>query len=497
MAYVLEESQTNYNGGAAPGSASYRLGQTFKAGSSYTLTKVELLMYREGTPPNITVEIQGTSGGAPDNNVLATQSIDISSITTSTSGEWVEIIFDTPAELTLNTTYAIVVGDGYTDSSNRYRWNQNTVSDDYTDGSKYFATTGENWSQSNYDFCFKTYSGSDIIDMEGSFAGISNAVGSLNIINGLAGSISGISNIEGALNAKYLRGVIAGISSVLGSLDRNPNLIGSIAAASDVLDSLLKITPDFETSVLIWKPQSNIIETLEWKTEILKAYDGSEQRIKVRQSPRQHFRIRVAFPTDVLCTQYDALIHSWQKRKWFVPVWPEQVLHTGDINADASVINVDTTFADFRNNSKAIIWKSESEYEVIAINTKTDSQLNLAYDVLNSFTGDKYIVPVRTAYISSASKKTKHNSQYSFVDFIFAVYDNINLEGYVPSLNYDGYPVLDVPAFMGNTHPESSDGDIIITDFQTGIFKVESNTEFNIVTQGHNFFNDTKEACWN
>ena len=40
-------------------------------------------------------------------------------------------------------------------------------------------------------------------------------------------------------------------------------------------------------------PENDIVETLEWKTSILKAHDGTEQRIKVRQSPRQYFRFMV------------------------------------------------------------------------------------------------------------------------------------------------------------------------------------------------------------
>ena len=48
-----------------------------------------------------------------------------------------------------------------------------------------------------------------------------------------------------------------------------------------------------------------------------------------------------------------------------------------------------------------------------------------------------------------------------------------------------------------NIHLENIDGDIIITDYRTGIFKVESHSDFNVITQNHKFFNDSKASCWN
>jgi hypothetical protein len=141
-----------------PSSLTFHFGQTFLAGSSYTLTKVELLMYREGTPPNITVEIQATTAGLPNNTVLATQSIDISKITTDSAGEEVAVVFDTPIALTVGATYAIVVADGYTNNSNRYHWRENTATDSYASGSRCYASNGTTWSAGTYDMAFKNYS---------------------------------------------------------------------------------------------------------------------------------------------------------------------------------------------------------------------------------------------------------------------------------------------------------------------------------------------------
>jgi len=328
-------------------------------------------------------------------------------------------------------------------------------------------------------------------------SGASASLGSLGVLTLLVAPSDEISNVSGWLGFLiFVEGTSAGISEASASLDSQPGCEGLIIGASTLL-GYLDLIPDFEAATLFWRPQDNIIETLEWKTEILKAKDGTEQRIKVRQSPRQYFKLRLYLESDKINTWYDSMIHTWQKQAWLIPIWTEYVKHTTDIDHHDTVIVVDTTNADFRNDSKAIIWKSSTEYEVIVIDTKTDSQLNLGYSVLNSFTGDKYIIPVRTAYIISSSNKEKYNSEISFVDLIFAIYDNdISIDEYVPDMQYDGYVVLNIPAFMDRTFTENSNADIIITDFETGIFKVESYSNFNFLTQTHNFLNDTKKECW-
>lgn len=161
MAYNLEESHETSNGAAALGSADYRLASTFLTTSAYTLSMVELLMYREGTPPNITLEIHGVDiSEYPDNSSIATCSVDISGITTNSAGEWVQCVLTVPVALSNATKYGIVVGDGWTDASNRFRWLQQTGLDNYADGGKYYASTGENWAPSNYDMTWRTYSSS-------------------------------------------------------------------------------------------------------------------------------------------------------------------------------------------------------------------------------------------------------------------------------------------------------------------------------------------------
>ena len=343
--------------------------------------------------------------------------------------------------------------------------------------------------------------GTLVIDVKliGTASSLLTISGQLNINSQLQGITLASSEVTGWLGLGlwiFVAGTSTSIATIIGSLDKQPGLVCTSVGYSNG-ECYLTLVPDFEAATLFWRPQSDIIETLEWNTAILKSFNGTEQRIKVRHAPRQFFKMRIFLGTDKLNSWYDSIIHTWQKQKWLIPIWNEYVEHTEDINIKDTTITVDTTFADFRSSNKAIVWKSATEYEILVVDTKTDSQLSLSYAILNQFTGSKYIIPVRTAYLTSHSKKSRYRNGPSFVDLVFSIYDNINLTDYVKTNDYDNITLLAQPAFMDDTYSEESDADIIIEDFETGIFKVRSNSPFNILTQGHKFFNDTKEDCWN
>ena len=244
MGYTLEESfSTPLTGFGYVTAAVYALAQTFLAESSYELPKVELLMYREGTPPNITVEIESTSVGLPTNSVLATQSIDISGITTNTDGEWVSIVFDTPTTLTNGVTYAIVVRGGWTDANNRYKLAYNSSGIHYTNGAKCYAIDGSTWHAQNQDMGFKNYSGG-VNWPVGTIAGASGQSGILTFdVLGLAGTIAGVAVASGPIVAeRSISGTIAGVSTLSGPLSGAVVIItGTIVAAATLSSNILLV----------------------------------------------------------------------------------------------------------------------------------------------------------------------------------------------------------------------------------------------------------------
>ena len=259
--------------------------------------------------------------------------------------------------------------------------------------------------------------------------------------------------------------------------------------------------------IFAFPPTIEVKETLEWLTDVIKPTDGvgSEQRISIRPIPRQSFTYSVPLITEKEQSRFDAIMFGYQKLSWDLPIWTEKVAHAATITAGAMSITVDTTYADFRDDGYAIIWKSLTECEKVLITTVADGSLTLSAAVVSTYTGDKFIMPCRTAQITDAVKRTNDEADYSIADVTFAVKDNVLLTGYTPDDTYTAVdsgspelPVIITGSAIGIQKKDySSDSDSVVQDYDTGDFDYFSNSEFNLIGQNWTFYNDTRAKCWN
>jgi len=245
-------------------------------------------------------------------------------------------------------------------------------------------------------------------------------------------------------------------------------------------------------------PLQPMTEYLEWLTDIITAKDGSEQRISVRRTPRQGYTFSIYMDSHQQQARLDALLFTWQKKAWGLPIWTDWVVHTATIAAGASTITVDTTNADFRDDGMAVIWKSLTEYEVIRIDTVAAGSLTLSSNVQSTFTGSKYIIPVRVAQMNTPVERKDAPDGYSMAEFNFVVKNNVLFDDYTPATTYpfDGMPVLTKATYAGEGQERVSDGDIVISDYNTGQFLLYSDSDYNRETQSHIFKNRTKAQAW-
>ena len=246
-------------------------------------------------------------------------------------------------------------------------------------------------------------------------------------------------------------------------------------------------------------PDIEVQESLEWLTDIIKPNDGigSEQRIIVRKIPRQAFSYSIKLKTAQEQARFDALMFIRQKYHFILPIWTEKVRHITTITAGESTITVDTTNADFRDNSTAIIWKSLTEYETVIVQTVAAGLLTLELPVVATYTGVKYIMPCRLAQITKVIERTNDEVAFSRVQVNFAVKDNILLTGFTATQTYLGLPVMLTGSVIGlQDKSYSSDSDSFAQDYDAGDFDYYSDSEFNFLGQNWTFYNDTRAKCW-
>jgi len=278
------------------------------------------------------------------------------------------------------------------------------------------------------------------------------------------------------------------------------NIASSIDFTFDTGEQRSVIITGIRMIVFYFPPQVTVKESYEFATDIITPRDGigSEQRISYRQIPRQSFVVNVPLKTAKEQNRFDAAMFGWAKRYFGFPIRTEKENHSETINQDDLVINVDTTFADFRDESYALIFKSIDEFEAVKIDTVAADSLTLESAVVASYTGNKWIAPLRITQVTSVVQKSNPVADVAFAQVSFAVKDNILLTGFVAEQTYNDLPILLVGSkqLNGSRKESSIDSDSFVQDYGSGDFDYLSDSEFNLNMQGWGFVNETKEAMW-
>jgi hypothetical protein len=254
--------------------------------------------------------------------------------------------------------------------------------------------------------------------------------------------------------------------------------------------------------VFPFEPLLPIRETLETATNILTASDGSEQRIAVNPVPRQGFTYEVYLKDKTDMTRFDALLFGWQKTYFALPIWPERRLHTGSISAGASSITVDTSYADYRDATLAIIWQSSSSFEPVLINVVSAGSFSLTGTVQRNWSGTKYIMPCRLAQVIAPAQTAQASRHDGHRRIDFRVYDNVLLTSHVEAVTYPpgsaaaSDELVTQASLIGAAEQSESNSDGTVQDYGTGDFQFFSDSEHNVLSRQYIRRSNTRQQCW-
>lgn len=237
-------------------------------------------------------------------------------------------------------------------------------------------------------------------------------------------------------------------------------------------------------------------ESLSWLTNLIVSRDGTEQRIRLRNAPRQQFSAQAFISKDEL-NRVDNLFYGWRKRLWALPVWSEARIASTVTSGD-QVILVDTRFGDFRTGELAMIWSNPRKFDVFEILSFTDTQINLDRGVNDTYHSAS-VIPVRIGrLLSNPSRNT--NGTNGFIQVSFEVMNNIVLPELVPPggeifNNIDVYleePLLD-PDFIEDRYNHRID----VQDYDTGLVEIFAPWTYTKINRQFRFVLENLEDVWN
>ena len=212
----------------------------------------------------------------------------------------------------------------------------------------------------------------------------------------------------------------AGPPSIAGTLDFDVDL--------DPPDIITVAVTGNRITIFQFRPQAPILETLLFKTDILEINDGSEQRINVREAPRQLFRFTIRTDDDRTRDAINAQLFDAQARVFGIPVWFEQKPLEAPLAINDTTVEVDTANADFRVGGLAMIYDNDFAQDTLEIaavnptNLELDVGVGQAFDAVNTI-----VVPVRTALTKAQLTQARYAIGPTDFKLDFTTLDNVDL----------------------------------------------------------------------
>lgn len=196
---------------------------------------------------------------------------------------------------------------------------------------------------------------------------------------------------------------------------------------------------------------NGFLETLEWKTVILTAANGGEQRYAARVGPRR--RLDVSF---VLSGQdrayFDMLMMHFGGVPWYVPLAQDAVSLGAPLTTGQTTFAFDTTYREYRVGGHVLLRDSEitSKWEVLEIASVTDTGITTTNGMVNAYPNGCRISPAVLAQITDVVTVSRLTSRVFTGTVQFSVMEATYWP--VAGRAASGFDVLDMNN-TGNPYP--------------------------------------------
>lgn len=241
-----------------------------------------------------------------------------------------------------------------------------------------------------------------------------------------------------------------------------------------------------------FKPLAEFVETLEWRTDIIKSVAG-EQRIALREAARQSFDYDFFFESETFA-KAKAMASARSFYPYAVPIWGEAE-KASTINTGDTVIFVNTLFSDFRVDSLIAIYTDSSNVEAGEILSLANDSITLKLPVTGQYTNAS-VAPMRLALTLEGFKFNRKVADHVNASASYTVTDNINLAGTSPFPQYSGLDVFNKPTVLISSANERIYQSMDVFDNGSGIIELDTISDFIDKTYTVSWFTETLQERW-
>jgi hypothetical protein len=247
-----------------------------------------------------------------------------------------------------------------------------------------------------------------------------------------------------------------------------PSISGFLALTTDLGEIDVPVTGQ---RITLWPflPEEGYTETLQWATDILEAYEGTESRISIRMAPRQVIKMTCFSVDQSLDAFLRFVLFDWLARVWGVPAWWDMRIPTQDLLPGDNVIHVNTTLADFRAGGLVMVRNRLNQYEAFEIESFDAASITITSVVVGTYKkAISQIVPVLTAYAQTQTQQQVQITGVERVNVQFTTLGNVSYPDISTWTIYQGLPVLDDLNILQGEMAEGFQRDVVVIDNKSG-----------------------------
>jgi hypothetical protein len=227
------------------------------------------------------------------------------------------------------------------------------------------------------------------------------------------------------------------------STDGPPVIDATVSYDVDVIDLAVAVTG---VRIVAWHVAPNwldpVRETLFWLTDVQRTESGLEQRVALREGPRQAWSF--TFDCDgPLRRTLESEIYAWGSRVWVLPIWPDVVELSAALTAGATSIPLSTATRDYHAGGLGLLLSPDGlSYESFEVDAVGPSALTLARPLLNNWPIGTACYPARQARLTEAQGLGRLTSSYVTASASFETVEQI-LRTFDAEPLYRDLPVLE------------------------------------------------------
>jgi hypothetical protein len=233
-----------------------------------------------------------------------------------------------------------------------------------------------------------------------------------------------------------------------------------------------------------------LLERLQWSTNVIESYDGTEQRIALRSEPKRYLEYQFGITGGQERRKFENIVFGWGARTFLVPIWWEGQRLPSNLSAGASGVTLARVSSDWFVGGNAIIRSGNYTFEIVEIQGISGTTITFTRPTEQSWDQNTArIFPAIAGYIEGDLSIDRFTGDQIISICRFLLDTDGNTPSYTPT-NYRSQPVITEISDWSRDISAEYQRRLQVLDYGTGKFARDDHAAMPFIVTQHHFTKD-------